>query len=199
MKCLALICLILLAACAQPQYAPQPTYPPAQYPPAQYPPQYVPPTQQAPPAIVPPVAAPPQAVSDEGLGRVQFSLHPYSIGTPEAGSVRPGTPLVAKVIVAKKATGNPPITEEETAGHDGATILVTEIGPKGDIQMYGTSNVESNILPSNRFYFDPTPGIQAWTNDKFVANSNVNTRIKYVILVKYKGDSRELTYTLNVR
>ena len=198
MKCLALICLILLAACAQPQYAPQPNYPPAQY----YPPQYVPPTQQAPPVTAPTVAAQqtaPQAASDEGLGRVQFSLHPYSIGTPQAANARPGTPMVAKLIIDKKATGSPPITEEETAGHDGVTILITEIGPKGDIQMYGTNNVESNILPSNRFYFDPTPGTQAWTNDKFVANSGVNTRIKYVILVKYKGDSRELTYTLNVR
>lgn len=196
MKYLALIFLVLLVACAQPQYAPQPTYPPAQYPPAQYPPQYIPP-QQAPPAAVPQTA--PAAPSDEGLGRVQFSLHPYTIGTPQAASARPGTPMVAKLIIDRKATGNPPITEEETDAHDGVTILVTEIGPMGDIQMYGTSNVESNIIPSNRFTYDPTPGIEAWTNDKFVANSGINTRIKYVILVKYKGDSRELTYTLNVR
>ncbi len=139
------------------------------------------------------------AEKEAGLGSVKFSLHPYTVGTPEAQSVRPSTPLVAKLEI-KKSTGHSPlITDEETASDDGVTILVTEVGPEGDVQMYATSNVQGNILPSNKFMFNHDPNVQAWTNDKFVANSNINTQINYVILVKYKRDSKVLRYTLNVR
>ena len=130
---------------------------------------------------------------------LKFTKNPFRMIKALAKAIRAYKLHYKELIINKKATGNPPITEEETDAHDGVTILVTEIGPMGDIQMYGTSNVESNIIPSNRFMYDPTPGIEAWTNDKFVANSGINTRIKYVILVKFKGDTRELTYTLNVR
>lgn len=139
------------------------------------------------------------AEEEAGLGSVKFSLHPYTVGTPEAGSVRPGTPLVAKLEI-KKATGHSPIiTEEETASQEGVTIFVTEVGPEGDVQMYATGNVQGNVLPSNKFMFDHGENIQAWTNDKFNANSNINTQINYIILVKYKSDAKMLRYTLNVR
>ncbi|MCX6708274.1 MAG: hypothetical protein NTW67_01310 [Candidatus Woesearchaeota archaeon] len=140
------------------------------------------------------------ASEDAGLGRVEFNIHAYTIGTPETASVRPGTPLFGKLVIDKATTGSPPITEEETTGHDGVTILVTEVGPKGDIQLYGTNNVKGNILPSNRFMYDPTPGVEAWTNNAFVANSDVNTVINYVVLVKYKDETRLLqTKTLRVK
>lgn len=135
----------------------------------------------------------------DGLGSVQFSLHPYTIGTAEARNVKPGTPMVAKIQAKKAGAHSPPITEEETSSTDGITILVTEAGPEGDIQLYATSNVEGNIMPSNKLAYDFNPDVQAWTNDKFVANSNVNTQINYVILVKYKEDTKVLRYTLNVR
>lgn len=135
----------------------------------------------------------------EGLGSVQFSLHPYTVNTPEARNVKPGTPMVAKIQTKKKAAHSPPITEEETSSTDGITILVTEVGPEGDVQLYATNNVQGNVMPSNKFAFDFNPDVQAWTNDKFVANANVNTQITYVVLIKYKEDSKVLTYTLNVR
>ncbi|VVB81450.1 Uncharacterised protein [uncultured archaeon] len=140
------------------------------------------------------------ASSEAGLGRVEFSLHAYTVGTPETASVRPGTPLFGKLVIAKATGGSPPITEEETSGHDGVTILVTEVGPEGDIRLYGTENLKGNILPSNKFMYDPTPGVEAWTNNAFVANSKVNTVINYVVLVKYKDETRVLeTKALRVK
>lgn len=138
------------------------------------------------------------AESDEGLGSTSITVHPYTVSTPEASNVRPSSPIVLKVNVKKDAAHSPPITEEETAGHDGVTIFVTESNSAGDIQLYATSNVEGNIPPSNIIRYDASPDVRAWTVNAY-ANSGVNTQINYVILVKYKDDTKVLRKTLNVR
>jgi len=177
----AVFCLLLLAACARPQYAQQPVYqaPPPQYVPPAYP-------QQAPPQALPPVE-----VQKEKLGATRFTTHPYLVGNQEAASVRPGTPVVGKLIVSKALPNNPPVTED-------VTIFITVIYPTGDHEFFGTADIP-NIIPSNIIMFDHSPGVQAWTNDKFVANADVNTKIKYVVFIKYHDDARYLLHTINVR
>ena len=138
------------------------------------------------------------AEADEGLGSVHFTVHPYTVGTAEASDVRGGSPIVQKIQVKKDAPHSPPITEEETAGHDGVTILVSESNSAGDIQLYATSNVEGNIPPSNVIRYDANPDVRAWTVNAY-ANSKVNTQINYVILIKYKDDAKLIRKTLNIK
>lgn len=138
------------------------------------------------------------AEADEGLGSTSITVHPYTVSTPEASNLRPSGPIVLKVTAKKDAAHSPPITEEETSGHDGVTILVTESNTAGDIQLYATSNVEGNIQPSNVIRYDANPDVRAWTVNAY-ANSGVNTQINYVVLVKYKDDTKVLRKTLNIR
>ncbi len=187
MKVYSLLCLLLLFACApQPQFAPE-----SQAVPQQVGPPPVPVIQhEAPP--MPAVTA----QEEVGLGPVEFVIHPYTVGNKPAASVRPGTPLVAEVFVKKNSPGSPPVTEAESASTEGATILITEVGPKGDVQLYGTPNIP-DILASNILRFDPST--KSWWNDKFVASADINEKIGYVIFIKYKKDVRVLKYNINVR
>ena len=188
----ALFCLLLLAACA-PQYAPQPA--PLQYPPPQYvpPPQpqgYAPPSYPQPmPQAVPPVQVTPSGQA--GLGSTQFTTHPYTVGNREATSMRPGTPIVGKLVLKKDLTNSPPITED-------VTVFITVVYPDGSYELFGTADVPK-ILPSNVLQFDHSPDVQAWTNDKFVARAEINTNIDYIVFIKYHKDARYLLHTINVR
>ncbi len=173
----AFFCLILLIACA-PQYAPQPVY---QAPPQQLPPAYVvPPVQQAPPQAEKP-----------RLGAVSFTTHPYLVGNRDATSMRPGTPYVGKLVLSKALPNNPPVTDD-------VTIFITVIYPDGNHELFGTADVPG-IIPSNIMMFDHGPDVQAWTNDKFIANADINTKIKLLVSVKYYDDSKQLLHTINVR
>jgi len=176
MKYLLVLCLIFLVACAQ-QYAPQAR------------------AQQAPPQYVPPAPEPVSQGSPEkavaGLGASQFTIHPYLVGNKDAASVRPGTPLVGKLMLKKALPGSPPITGD-------VTIFITAVYPTGDYELFGTDDIP-NILPSNVLRFDHGPDVQAWTNDKFVANADINTQIRYIVFVKYHNDARYLQHTINVR
>ncbi len=174
MKYLSVLCLIFLVACAQ-QSAPA----------AQ--PQYAPPAQQ----YVPPPSEPQTQKAVAGLGASQFTIHPYLVGNRDAASVRPGTPLVGKLLLNKKLPGGPPITGD-------VTIFITVVYPTGDYELFGTDDIP-NILPSNVLRFDHGPDVQAWTNDKFVANADINTQIRYIVFVKYHNDARYLQHTINVR
>ncbi len=172
MKYFVLFCL-LLVACAQPQPAPVREVVPA--------PEIV---------VVPaPVAAP--AAPKAELGPVQFTIHPYLLGNREAGSVRPGTPLVAKVDLRKKGAGSPPATN-----NDDVSILVTVVYPTGFTEVYGTPDVEG-VIPSNIFIYDINA--KAWVNDKFIANADINTQIRYTISVRVGDDTKVFPFTLNVR
>jgi len=125
---------------------------------------------------------------DGGLGSTSFTLHPYTIGNREATSVRPGIPLVAKLVLRKK-TINAPITQ-------GVTAFLVVIGPSGIYELYGTADIP-NVLPSNVLGYDPAE--QAWTNDKLVAGADVNEQLRYVVFIKYGDESRYIGQTLNVR
>ena len=173
----ALLCVLLLVACA-PRYAPPPQ------------PIYQAPPPQAPPAYVEPPAAPPQMEKPK-LGAVSFTTRPYTVGNREATSMRPGTPYVGKLVLSKALPNNPPVTED-------VTIFITVIYPTGDHELFGTADVPG-IVPSNIMMFDHSPDVQAWTNDKFIANADINTKIKLMISVKYYDDSRQLLHTINVR
>jgi len=130
------------------------------------------------------------AVSDSGLGRIQFTLHPYLIGNKPSASVRPNTPLVGRLLLSKAEVGNPAIADD-------VSFLITVIYPNGDTELYGYG-VEG-ILPSNTFAFDPNE--QAWVNEKFVARGEVKTKISYVVSVYYKGKAKVVTpvQQINVR
>lgn len=178
MKYLYALFFLILVACAQPQYAPQPVYQPSQY--------------VAPPQVATaPQVMPQQAEPKVGLGASRFTTHPYLVGNVEAASVRPGTPIVGKLVISKALANNPPITED-------VTIFITVIYPTGDHELFGTADVPG-IIPSNIIMFDHSPNVQAWTNDKFVANADINTKIKYIVFIKYHDDSRYLLHTINVR
>jgi len=130
------------------------------------------------------------AVSDGGLGRIQFTLHPYLIGNKPSASVRPNTPLVGRLLLSRAEVGSPAIAND-------VSFLITVIYPNGETELYGYG-VEG-ILPSNVFAFDPNE--QAWVNDKFVARGEIKTKISYVVSVYYKGKTKVVTpiQQLNVR
>jgi len=130
------------------------------------------------------------AVSDGGLGRIQFTLHPYLIGNKPSASVRPNTPMVGRLLLSKAEVNNPAIADD-------VSFLITVIYPNGDTELYG-HGVEG-ILPSNEFLFDPNE--QAWINEKFVARGEIKTKISYVVSVYYKGKAKVVTpvQQINVR
>ena len=138
------------------------------------------------------------AEEKSGLGSVDVTVHPFIVSAPPASSVRPGQDVVLKIKAKKNAANSPMITEEETASNEGVTILVTESNSAGDIQLYATSNVEGNILPSSVIRFDANPDVYAWTVNAN-ANSGMNTQINYVVLIKYKDGTKIVRKTINVR
>lgn len=138
------------------------------------------------------------AEEEAGLGSVDVTVHPFIVSSPPASSVRPGQDVVLKIKAKKNAAHSPVITEEETASHDGVTIFVTESNSAGDIQLYATSNVQGNILPSSIIRYDANPDVDAWTVNAN-ANSKMNTQINYVVLIKYKDGTKIVRKTINVR
>jgi hypothetical protein len=188
----ALFCLLFLAACA-PQYAPPQQYPPPQYPPQYMPPQQIPPQQMPPqlPQQMPPVYEQPPMEPEAKLGATKFTIHPYTVGNREAASARPGTPLVGKLIVSKALPHNPPVTDD-------VTIFITVVYPDGKTEVFGTDNVP-NVPQLNILRYDPSPDVQAWTNDKFIASAEIDTDIDYVVFVNYHGDNRYIIHRINVR
>jgi len=127
---------------------------------------------------------------DGGLGSTSLTIHPYTIGNREATSVRPGIPLVAKLVLRKK-TINAPITQDVSA-------LLVVIGPSGIYELYGTSNIPG-IMASNVLGYDPSPDVQAWTNDKLIAGADVNEQLRYVVFIQYGDEARYIGLNLNVR
>ncbi len=126
-----------------------------------------------------------------GLGATKITWHPNTIDTREAASARPFTPGVLKVVVKRKVSTSPPITE-------GVTVLVTAIYPDGTYENFGTSDVEG-IMPRNVLAFDHSPSVQAYTNTNAEAKGNINTRVQYVAFVKYGDQSRVFGTIVNVR
>lgn len=129
-------------------------------------------------------------VSEGGLGRIQFTLHPYLVGNKPSASVRPNTPLVGRLLLSKAGVGNPVIASD-------VSFLITVIYPNGETELYGYG-VEG-VLPSNVFAFDPNE--QAWINEKFVARGEIKTKISYVVSVYYDGKTKVVTpiQQINVR